>query len=98
MSPFELVLTACVVVAILSFVPALANLERYLFDFAGHGNVDTDDVWFCVHRCCCSGPAPTTKTPTSKITPIIGKTEDSEYEGKDEEDEKDRDKEEAKEE
>ena len=28
MSPFELVLTACVVVAVLSFLPALANLER----------------------------------------------------------------------
>ena len=91
MSPFELVLTACVVVAILSFLPALAKLERYVFDLDGDGKVDMDDVWFCLNRCCCRGTAPTTKTPTSKITPIIGKTEDSEDEGKDEDKEGDKD-------
>jgi hypothetical protein len=84
MSPFELVLTACVVVAILSFLPALAKLERYVFDVDGDGKVDMDDVWFCLKRCCCRSTAPTPKTPTSKITPIIGKTEDSEDEGIDE--------------
>ena len=67
LNPIQLVLTACLVVAVLSIVPQLLRrIELGIFDLNRDGKVDAKDVDVCVARacawrkkwwcsCCCGG-------------------------------------------
>ena len=66
LNPFQFLFTACIVVAMLSILPALKNLALRLFDVNGDGEVNSDDVIYCINRCCgCCGRKASQVVPSS---------------------------------
>ena len=77
MNPFQFLLTACVIVAVLSVVPALQVLKLWLFDVNGDGEVNAKDVAACLGRCgCCrrasSGGAANARAMRESSPPLLG--------------------------